>query len=322
MEKIIKHYLFSKDQAGFHGITAKLSLVLGTYNRLDQVKRCVESIFLETKTAFKVYITDAGSSDGTIEYLQSIASDVVVPVLVGKKLGQAKAYNDVFAIVDTQYVCWLSDDNEVVNCGLDRAVAILERDASIGLVALKTKDKQGPFIGAPYIGGISSAGILNVNQGVLPTAVLKQVGGFCEKFRDYGIDAVLTAEVLKNGRKIVYTKAIALNHYRNWSENSKSENYQWLQERQARAKKLYFERYAGDPGNEGMSVKLKSSAGKFIKSKLAKFGLGEFVKTSRVCRDLFNILSGKHISIFDSLISIGKDYHLTQNKYNEINKSN
>ena len=40
-----------------------LSVVLGTYNRLDQLKRCVESIFLETNIAVKVYITDAGSTD-------------------------------------------------------------------------------------------------------------------------------------------------------------------------------------------------------------------------------------------------------------------
>jgi len=292
----------------------KLSIVIGTYNRLDQIKRCVESIFLQTKTALKVYITDAGSSDGTIEYLQSIASDVVVPVLVGKKLGQAKAYNDVFAIVDTQYVCWLSDDNEVVNGALDTAVRILESDPVIGMVALKTRDKQGPFVGVPYIGGISAAGILTVNQGVLPTPLLQGIGGFSEEFRDYGIDAALTAEVLKTGRKVVYTKLIALNHYRNWSEDPKSENYQWLQERQANAKKLYLETYGKELTPQRISFKIKSMLGRLLKESLLKHGLHSFLRNNRYCRDLFNILFGKHISIFDSLISIGKDYHLRQRK--------
>ena len=145
----------------------KLTIVLGTYNRLNQLKNCVESILRETKIPIKIYISDAGSSDGTIEYLQSIKSEIVIPIFVGKKLGQAKAYNDVFAIVDSPYVCWLSDDNEIVNNGLDRAVAILEKDLNIGMVALKTKDKKGPFSNAPYIGGISSIGILNVNQVII-----------------------------------------------------------------------------------------------------------------------------------------------------------
>lgn len=160
----------------------QLSIVLGTYNRLDQLQRCVESIVSQTKTAFRLYVTDAGSTDGTVEYLQSIAGENIIPVLVGKKLGQAKAYNDVFNIVTTPYVCWLSDDNEVIDHGLDRAVSIIRTDPSIGMVALKTKDLQGPFVDAPFIGGVSSTGILNVNQGLLPTALLKKIGGFLKSF--------------------------------------------------------------------------------------------------------------------------------------------
>ena len=101
-----------------------LSIVVGTLNRIDQVKRCVESIQRETITPIKIYITDAGSTDGTIDYLQSIASSNVMPIFVGAKIGQARSYNDVFKVVDTPYVAWLSDDNEVINGALDTAVRI------------------------------------------------------------------------------------------------------------------------------------------------------------------------------------------------------
>jgi GT2 family glycosyltransferase len=298
----------------------KLSIVLGTYNRLDQLKRCVESILIETRIAFKVYITDAGSSDGTIEYLQSISSDIVIPVLVGKKLGQAKAYNDVFAIVDTPYVCWLSDDNEVVNRGLERALAILERDASIGMVALKTKDKQGPFFGTPYIGGISPLGILNVNQGILPTLVLKQAGGFCEDFRDYGIDPALTAEVLFAGHKIVYTKKVALHHYRNWSENPESENFKWLQERHAAAKALYHKRYGSDSQHPDSICLFKSKVAKGLKQIAMYILPSSQYRRSAFLRTCINILSGKYISLLDPLVSIGKDYHLVQKIGTKLSK--
>src|SRR5215217_123193 len=90
--------------------TVRLAIVLGTYNRLDSLKRCVESVFAQTRTPAILYVTDAGSTDGTVEYLTSIASDRIVPLLVGERLGQARAYNDVFAIVRTPYVIWLSDD--------------------------------------------------------------------------------------------------------------------------------------------------------------------------------------------------------------------
>lgn len=291
-----------------------LSVVLGTLNRLDQLRRCIESITTQTRTPTKIYVTDAGSSDGTIGYLESIASDRIVPIFVGKKLGQAKAYNDVFAIVDTPFVCWLSDDNEVVDRGLDRAVSILQEDASIGMVALKTMDRQGPFVGTPYIGGISEAGILNVNQGVLPTSVLKRIGGFSEEFRDYGIDPALTAEVLFAGYKIVYTKDIALYHYRNWSEDRDSEAYRWLQERHEAARKLYRQRYCKGEGSPkaGNTSWMKARLPQVIKAIARRIGLAERLRRSSMVRTCRLVLSARYISILDPLLSLGKTHHLVQ----------
>jgi len=290
----------------------KLSVVLGTYNRLNQLKRCIESIIRETSTPFMVYITDAGSTDGTIEYLRSIASQRIYPIFVGKKLGQAKAYNDVFSIVDTPFTCWLSDDNEVVENGLDRAVDILKSDANIGMVALKTKDVQGRFVGAPYIGGISTAGILNVNQGVLPTSIMKQVGGFSVEFRDYGIDPALTADVLLAGYKVVYTKKVALHHYRNWSENPSSENYKWLKERHAVATRLYDEKYGSDNAQVNKIYRVKMAAARKVKPLMAHGPMASLLRHSSFMRTCINVFSGKYISLFDPFISIGKRYHLSQ----------
>lgn len=292
--------------------SADISVVLGTYNRLDQLKRCIESILRETQSSFRVYVTDAGSTDGTIEYLQEVASERVIPIFVGKKLGQAKAYNDVFSIVDTPFTCWLSDDNEVVDHGLDRALDILKSDPKIGMVALKTKDLQGPFVGAPYIGGISEIGILNVNQGMLPTHLLNQIGGFSELFRDYGIDPALTADVLFAGYKIVYTKKVTLHHYRNWSEDPTSENYRWLQERHAVAKKLYREKYCSQSLRVDAAYRIKIK----LVAKFKKWGVRLFsariLRQSAFARTGLNVLSGKYISILDPLRSAGKGYHLAQ----------
>ena len=93
---------------------AELSIVVGTYNRLDQLRMCIESIVRETRASFVLHVTDAGSTDGTVEFLRERASERIRPHLVGRRLGQARAYNEIFAQVDTPYVCWLSDDNIVV----------------------------------------------------------------------------------------------------------------------------------------------------------------------------------------------------------------
>lgn len=289
----------------------KLSVVIGTYNRLNLLQKCIKSIFDEISKKVKVYVTDAGSTDGSIEYLQSIASDRIFPIFVGKKIGQAKAYNDVFALVDTPYVCWLSDDNVVVNRGLDTALEILEENTAIGMVALKAKDKQGPFIEAPYIGGLSSIGILNVNQGMLPTTVLKKVGGFSEEFIDYGIDPDLTAKVLFAGYKIVYTKKIVLHHYRNWSMDTDSHEYQQVKKKHERYFSLYDQKYSKCLNNRNVSKSSQAIERAIRKLKKNRI-ISRNLKNKSIIRDLNNTLNGHYINILDLLLTIGKKYYLVQ----------
>lgn len=291
----------------------QLSVVVGTFNRLDVLKRCVSSVLAQTRVPVVLYVTDAGSTDGTQEYLSSVKCAQVVPLLVGKKLGQAKAYNDVFKKIRTPYVAWLSDDNEVVNGGLDTAVDILARQRRIGMVALKVKDVQGPFVTAPYIGGISTIGVLNVNQGVLRTEVLKEVGYFSEAFGFYGIDPDLTAMVLYAGHDIVYTKRVAIHHYRDWATDKSSPEYAALQKNQRRSLELYARKYAGLVGDDRIWQTKKQAWG-WIRKKL---GDRYDVRSSEpywggLYRDWHNAFMSRHISPLDPWLNFGRDYHLRQ----------
>ncbi|ANP46827.1 glycosyltransferase [Candidatus Viadribacter manganicus] len=293
---------------------ARLAVVVGTLNRLDQIKRCIDSIRRETRTPTIIYVTDAGSTDGTVEYLRQAAAPDLVPLLVGKKLGQAKAYNDVFRTIATPYVVWLSDDNEIVNNGLDTAVAILERDARIGMVGLKTRDKEGPFAKAPYIGGISKAGILNVNQGVLPTSVLRDVDYFSETFGFYGIDPDLTAKVLFSGRDVVYTRDVAIHHYRNWPADQNAPEWVALRAHHEKAERLYLAKY-GAFGRFDVFYRLRRGAWKAYREALGprfKINSAEAGAAGLLTRDWHNTIASRHISLLDPWLTRGKPYHLRQ----------
>jgi GT2 family glycosyltransferase len=287
----------------------KLSVVLGTYNRLDSLKRCIDSIFAQTRTPTIIYVTDAGSTDGTVEYLRSIASERLVHLLVGERLGQARAYNDVFKIVTTPYVVWISDDNEIVNGGLDVAVEILDRSPRIGMVAVKVKEVEGPAVDAPYLGAVSSIGVLNVNQGMLRTPVLQAVGGFSERFRDYGIDPDLTAKVLFSGWNVAYTRTVGIHHFRAWADGSESSAAQ--RARQQGYVKLYgekWERYA-PPDLAWKARRLawrcfQKVTGLPLNSSRKILGLSS--------RDWCNVLTGRYISLLDPVQTRGQPYHLVQ----------
>jgi hypothetical protein len=166
-------------------------------------------------------------------------------VFEGRRLGQATAYNRVFRTIDSPYVCWLSDDNVIVNHGLDRAIDILEEDPAIGLVGLKVRDIEGPFVKAPYVGGITKLGVLNVNQGMLRTPQFRALGFLSEYFQNYGIDPDLTTMTLLAGLDVVYTREIAILHSRNWPADTNTPEFQRVMDKQKEAQEKYLRKFAG-----------------------------------------------------------------------------
>ena len=292
---------------------ARLSVVLGSFNRLESLKRCLDSILRETRTPVVVHVADAGSTDGSQEFLKSVAGPMIRPVFAGRKLGQARAYNDVFRTIEEPYVAWLSDDNQVVDGGLDLAVRILDRRPEIGMVALKTRDVQGPFLGSVYIGGVSEIGVLNVNQGLLRTDVLREVGYFSEAFGFYGIDPDLTAKVLFSGHDIVYTRPVALHHYRDWPTEESASEHAALATMHKRSLDLYRAKYAGLGGGDRFWC-AKRKFWSWLKKKLR----GRYDENSLTShlgglpRDWNNVFLSRYIGLLDPWLSAGRDYHLRQ----------
>jgi len=287
-----------------------ISIVVGTYNRLNLLQNLIYSIFSETRTPFLIYIIDSGSSDGTIEYLKLLNSEKIILISEGAKNGQSVAYNKVFRAASTKYIAWLSDDNYIVNGSIDSAVRILMKNEKIGMVGLKVKDVVGPFTFYPYIGGISHLGVLNVNQGVLRRHTVLKMDGFDENLKDYGIDPDITKRVINLGYKVVYTKSIGILHYRQWSEDPLSNEFI---EREKKIKKslIYYQEKFGDTN---FFLKLIKSLVEPFLVRIIKFIFGPrpFFLKYIIFRDFYNIFKGRYISLLDPLRSRNKSYHLIQ----------
>ena len=177
------------------------------------------------------------------------------------------------------------------------------------MVGVKVKEIEGPAVDAPYLGAISSIGVLNVNQGVLRTPVLQSVGGFGERFRDYGIDPDLTAKVLFSGWDVAYTRVVGIHHFRAWADGSATSAEQ--RARQLGYVSLYAEkwqRYA--PPDLSWSVRrlawrcFQKATGLPLNSPRRVLGLSS--------RDWCNVLTGRYISLLDPFLTRGQPYHLLQ----------
>lgn len=287
------------DMAGNKHITAKpLTVIVGTYNRLPILKLCIDA-FTKCKLVETIIVADAGSNDGTLDYLSGKTGISVV--CDGKPIGQAKSFNRILPMVCTPYIGWISDDNVVRHAVLDDAVKILDKNPDIGMVGLKVRDRTGPYARHPYLGGIWSSGVLTVNQGILHTDLLLKLGGFDEEFKDYGMDIDLTTRVLLSGYKVVFTKRVAVYHYRdhetdNWIDK------EGRNKRIKRAKELYKTRYSklvairGKP-NFPVSKKMLEQ----LKWKFGSLG-----------RDVRNLILAKYISYFDLFKTLNKKHYLVQ----------
>src|ERR1039458_1976005 len=76
-----------------------ITIVILTWNALDYTKRCLESLCANTDHPdYHVIVADNGSSDGTIEYLQSVPW--VKVLLNGDNLGFAAGNNRAIRIAD------------------------------------------------------------------------------------------------------------------------------------------------------------------------------------------------------------------------------
>lgn len=109
----------------------KLSLISGTYNRLDLLKRMVHSARQSVgEVPYEFVIVDGGSTDGTLEWMRSQKD--INPIEHGELLGAIKAYNDGCRAAKGDYVVILNDDIEVTRGTLSGAYQYMEAHPEVG----------------------------------------------------------------------------------------------------------------------------------------------------------------------------------------------
>jgi GT2 family glycosyltransferase/Flp pilus assembly protein TadD len=125
------------------------SIIILTLNQLEFTQKCIKSIFEQTKERFELIIVDNGSTDGTVEYLQSKLRDrrpeIRIKILQNKSnLGFAAANNQGLAEARGYYILLLNNDVVLTRGWLQRLLACAEQDTKIGIVGPRTNYVVGP----------------------------------------------------------------------------------------------------------------------------------------------------------------------------------
>ena len=115
----------------------RASVVVVTYNNLELNRLCIESVLADNDYPdFEVIVVDNASTDGTPEFLRTVAErDTRVRlVLNSENRGFAGGNNDGVAASSGEYVCMLNNDTVVTGSWLSSLVRHLQDDPRLGLV--------------------------------------------------------------------------------------------------------------------------------------------------------------------------------------------
>jgi GT2 family glycosyltransferase len=297
--------------------TPTVGIIIPTYNRLEFLTQCIDSIRQNCNISHEVIVVDGGSTDGTIEYLKS--QQDIQSIFEGELTGAVNACNAGFSASVADYVCTLNDDCLLNPNGLKTAAEVLRDNSEIGLVGLKTFEPGSENTEAAYIGGVGALGFVTQNFFLVRRDLLNKLGGFSTDYKMYGSDIDLTASVMSSGFKVATTKVIVQRHMKAWEGIEDDDDD--AQERRLADRnhgKATFERRFAYVGPRSTRNRIKAGIGRILIKTIYRPSRGRKTFLGLSSRDVRNITRGRYISLFDPFRQIGKTYHLIQRPTNRL----
>ncbi len=117
----------------------KVSVIVLTYNNLHLNRACISSVCEQTAYPnYELLVVDNGSTDGTIEYLETIRDEHVRVIRNPENLGFAGGNNVGIRACEGTYVMLLNNDTVVTRGWLTTAVKWLRKDKGCGMCGAVT----------------------------------------------------------------------------------------------------------------------------------------------------------------------------------------
>jgi len=214
----------------------KVSVVLGSFNRLDFLKLTLQSIRHELKDfAHEIIVVDGGSTDGALEWLVE-QKDVITIVQHNRGEWDGKAIkrrswgyfmNLGFKCAQGKYICMLSDDCLVVPGAIVNGYNLFESELAkrrkVGAMAFYFRDWS---IQNNFHVGCTLGNKMYVNHGMYLNEALKEVGYIDENTCFfYNGDGDVCLEMWQRGYEVIDSPDSFIEHYPHANFNVRKTNY-------------------------------------------------------------------------------------------------
>jgi glycosyltransferase involved in cell wall biosynthesis len=167
----------------------KVSIVMPTYNRSNEIKQSIDSVLMQTYPNFELIVIDDGSSDNTREVVTAIDDIRIRYIKLMQNVGGAEARNVGIREAKGEFVAFQDSDDEWTYSKLEKSIRELEKKPECGAVfsdftqVWKTGSRRMPIWNRPFGKGCFYDSLLWNNVVDTPTlvvrkSVLQSIGGF------------------------------------------------------------------------------------------------------------------------------------------------
>ncbi|WP_298868601.1 glycosyltransferase [uncultured Gimesia sp.] len=122
-----------------YGLT---SIIIVTHNQLPYTQQCIDSLRMRTDEPYELILIDNASTDGTPDYLNTLADARVI--LNSENRGFPAAVNQGLEVASGKNILLLNNDTLLTTGWLSRLLARLHSSAGIGIVGPVSNNVSGP----------------------------------------------------------------------------------------------------------------------------------------------------------------------------------
>lgn len=184
-----------------------ISVIISTYNRLDRLKKAIESVKKQTYKDYEIIISDDHSTDGTQAYVSNLHDQQITYTRLTRNFGNdTKPKNEAIKLAKGEYIAFLDDDCEYRPDHLQILLSTIEQYPEVAMVygdrwivddTKELKDQIGVFSEYnPFL--LMRRNYIDTSDVLVRKEALFTVGGFDERYKKY-IDWNLWVRMAKYG---------------------------------------------------------------------------------------------------------------------------
>jgi glycosyltransferase involved in cell wall biosynthesis len=129
-----------------------ISIVIPTYNRLEDLRKCVTSVIRQSYHGLQIVIVDDSSQDDTRRYLQELTCeyDFVTVLYNDKNYGVNYSRNRGISTCSNRFILFLDSDDELADGSIEKVKSVLEANPGTIHFLFVVSDRESEFSDKSY----------------------------------------------------------------------------------------------------------------------------------------------------------------------------